>query len=76
MKCINCPCSNEIKNYDDCDWECLAHMEDDMYDDGCDLTEQEVNDIAEHYEEEQEKYIEYLMDCIKEEMKKKGCGAE
>lgn len=67
MKCADCPCSCEIKNIDDCDWECLAGMEDDMDEDGCDLTEQEVKRIAKECQDSLDAYLEDWLTWMKKE---------
>ena len=67
MKCVDYLCSCEIKNIEDCDWECIAQMEDKMDEDGYDLTEQEVDKIAKEYQDSLDAYLEEWLAWMEKE---------
>ncbi len=70
MKCYKCPCSYTIQYPEgSCDWECIAGREDEMDEDdeGCNITEEEANDIAVKAEESHMKYFEDFMDWLERE---------
>lgn len=67
MKCINCPCSHTTWYPEaDADWECVAGMEDDMDEDeeGCDITEEKAQKIADLNEKAYMDYIEAFCDWL------------
>lgn len=65
MKCVNCPCSCVELD----DWECMAHMEDDMYEDesGCNLTESQTTEIAMKTEESRVSFFESYLDWLEKD---------